>query len=164
MKSWWKLAGFSWEMKLKTDGTAYFSANSVLPSFERKKPNRVFHVLSLLGRVWRTCSFLTAYFVIAVPSHSWICQHDRFTYSPCTALELQIPVGVDKSPASSMELWISGVASCAPVNLHEASTRKEPHHLRLWTFWNKNLAHQSVTLSITMWVPSSNLSSRASDP
>lgn len=62
----------------------------------------------------------------------------------------QTPIGVDKSPASLTELWISDVALCAPVNMHEASTRKEPHHLRLRTFWNKNLAHQSVTLSITI--------------
>lgn len=41
----------------------------------------------------------------------------------------QTQVGVGKSPASLTELWMSDFALCAPVNMHEASTRKEPHHL-----------------------------------
>lgn len=45
------------------------------------------------------------------------------------SLELHAWVGVDKYPGSSIELWISEVALCAPVNLRGGRTIKELHYL-----------------------------------
>lgn len=44
-------------------------------------------------------------------------------------LELHTWVGVDKYPGSSIELWISEVALCAPVSLCGGKTIKELHYL-----------------------------------
>lgn len=79
-----KASWISWEMKLKTDCIVYFSANSTLPSFRRKKPNS-FQCCPLAWENPEDLLLSDSLPVSTAPSHYWIHQHNALACLPCTA-------------------------------------------------------------------------------